>query len=537
MPLVSVLTEPPTSSENQSTVETLVPTDQPSGVLFTNGTLGGGIGNGTADSALSPAGTTSVPTNPIVLRPPEQVITTTKAPTDSPTASALQSLETRSIKSPPLTFRASGTSNLGEFEIQFFEEVERILSPYAASEIGPTLTKFLLSIIFEQDKLDIVSLGLTGENTLYRSVFQVSAEFALEGVEDEVSTFSSDDAAEVLGAVFKGQMLDRLLLGLSNKNIRISNIAEYDPRDEPAQGSSDSTPGSSDDDTPSDRSAPTSSKDRTNRNILLITLFAGAVVVLALSIAIYLNVRRRKRYYYYGEKVTQASRTSASGPGSTGGDSRGGGSRVQRAALATKSYDSRDFLRRDATMASGLEPMLNDIENRHSYASPSFEEEKFEMEPLDPSPAPLPPSGPEPVTTATLTALDGSGSVGQLNEAYPEFDLFVGLKQPLSPQTQYDIPPSSPSSANKQDSPMSPYWSVDGAISAPEDEEYVNDRRRWQDEANDIGLVAPDHNSSRDDSSDAYNSSSTESQESEKGWSSTSGSDDDRKVQVLPSID
>lgn len=508
-----------------------------------NNTLGGSAGEKTAAPTASIVAATTKPTDQIEFRPPDLVVTTTKAPTTSPTAEAVEALETHSVKTSTLSFRASGTTNLGEHEIEFFEEVERVLAPYAASEIGSILTKFFLSIIFEHDKLDIVSLGLTGENTLYRSVFTVSAEFSVEGVADEISQFHTHQATKILNDLFKDMLLSRLLLGLSNKGIKISNIAEYDIADEPAGDSSNDGGTPTTPDSEDERGAPqpaSGSSSRTQKNILLITLFAGAVVVLTLSIAIYFNVRRRRRYYHYGEQVAQASKGggSASGPGSLAGSSQGSASKIQRAALATKSYDSRDFLRRDATKSSGLEPMLDDIENY--YASPSYEEEKSEMEPLEP-PAALPPpsDGPEPIGGATLTALDGSESVGQLNQTYPEFDMFVGLKAPMSPQsTTFDIPPSSPSSENRQNSPISPYWSVDGAISVPDDEEYVNDRRRWQDEANDIGLDAPEHSSSHD-SSDAYNSSSgSPSEESEGGWSDEHDSDDEhRQVQVLPSID
>ena len=426
----------------------------------------------------------------------------------------------------------------------FFEEVERILAPYATSQIGPELIKFLLSVVFEDDKKDVVSLGLTGQNTLYRSVFQIEAIFDLEGDSDMVNRFGRRDATSIVGTVFQDQLLDRLLLALANRGIRISNIGIYDPKDDAngSEGGGDTTtiPESDDPDLPESKT-----KDKSRRNAVLVTLFSGALVIFALCVAIFLNNRRRRRYYHYGEKVAQASRISGSqGPLSISETSEGGGSKVQRAAGASKSYDSRDFLRRDATMASGLEPMLDDIENSYTYyTSPSYEEEKLEMEPLDPTNQSLSSAGvvdPNAIAGATLTALDGTGSVSQLNESYPEFEMFAGLKQPGSPgspQTQYDIPPSSPMNPNKPPSPISPYWSVDGALSGPEDEEYQSDRRRWQDEANDIGLTsAPDHNSRDGEStSDAYNSSSTE--ESEKGWSDESESEDGRKVQVLPSLD
>lgn len=458
----------------------------------------------------------------------------------------MESLETRSVRSNTLHFRASGTSDLGANDVIFFEEVERILTPYANNQIGPALIKFVLSVVFEDDKKDIVSLGLTGQNTLYRSVFQIQGVFDLEGSSDMVNAFGRRDATGIVEAVFEGQMLDRLLLALNNRGIRISNIGVYDPNDDANAGGNQNggdtteTPESEDLDSSEPRS-----EDKSSRNAVLITLFSGALVIVALSVAIFLNNRRRRRYYRYGETVAQASRGSKSQePLSISGTSEGGGSKVQRAAGASKSYNSSDFLRRDATMVSGLEPMLEDIENSFTYyTSPSYEEEKFEMEPLNPTRTALPPADADPnaVAGATLTALDGTGSISQLNEEYPEFEMFAGLKQlpgsPGSPHTQYDIPPESPIGTNNHSSPLSPYWSVDGAVSGPEDEEYQNDRRRWQDEANDIGLVStPDHNShSGGSTSDAYNSSSAE--ESEKGWSEDAESEDGRKVQVLPSVD
>lgn len=562
IPVISVLTTRPTAVPVGSPEQTVSPTR----VSFSNETSGASSGNeespgdsGTSASTRTPTSSpaaatdmrTSSPASATDLKPPEEVTTKSAAPTKvpvplptvSPSANIIQSLETRQVKTETLFFRASGTDDLGASEVVFFEEVERIFAPYASSQIGPMLTKFLLSIVFEHDKLDIVSLGLTGQNTLYRSVFQISTIFDLEGSPDIVSSFGRDEATNILSNLFKDQMLNRLLLALSNRGVRISNIASYDPQEDSSAGSKESqddinTPTTPDEDESNDPDNKSRSGDGANRNVLLLTLFSGALVVIAMALAIFLNSRRRRRYYHYGEKVAQASRVSGSvmsGQGSTAEKSDGGGSRVQRAALAKKSYDSRDFLRRDATMASGLEPMLTDIEN-HYFTSPSYEEEeKFEMEPLEPSGRVLPsPKSSTEVAGATLTALDGGGSVGQLNETYPEFEMFVGLKQPASPQSQYDIPPQSPPGQDGQNSPISPYWSVDGGISSGgEDDEYQNDRRRWQDEANDIGLVtASDHSSG--DSSSTYKSSS---EESEKGWSDESESDDGRRVQVLPSID
>ena len=459
----------------------------------------------------------------------------------SPSAAVLQSLEKRSVESQTLYFRASGTNDLSANEIIFFEQIERFLAPYAATEIGPGLVKFMLSIVFEDDKSEVVTFGLTGQNTIYRSVFQINSIFDLEGDSDDVNTFSRQDATAILRAVFENNLLDRLLMALNNRRVRISNIVEYDPNDDTNSNGGDEVgptePPLNDD----IGSQDPRSKDNSRRNALLITLFSGALVVFALSVAIYLNNRRRRRYYHYGEKVAQASGVSGSqGPVSLSGSSEDGVSKVQRAAGASKSYNSRDFLRQDTTMTSGLEPMLDDIENTYShYASPSYEEEKFEMEPLDPNNRTLPSSvvDPNAIAGATLTALDGSASVRQLNEAYPEFEMFAGLKQPGSPgspQTQYDIPPSSPINHNSYNSPISPYWSVDGALSGPEDEDYQNDRKRWQDEANDIGLAStPDHLSGGS-TSDAYKSSS---EESEKGWSDENESEDGRKIQILPSVD
>eukprot|EP00977_Amphora_coffeiformis_P020104 scaffold7850_cov171-Amphora_coffeaeformis.AAC.2 len=535
IPLISVLSTRPTDAPTTVAVRNSTippaPTTSPTLISFANTTDEGGSGGNETES--------EPPADSIILRPPDKVVTTTASPTVSPTAAVEQSLEKRSIRSETLHFRASGTNDLSANEVIFFEQVERILAPYASTEIGPGLVKFLLSIVFEDDKSEVVTFGLTGQNTIYRSVFQIQSTFDLEGGSDEVDAFGRQDATAVLKAVFQDDLLDRLLLALSNNGVRISNIAVYDPNEDTRPDGGDEAE-ATEPPRDIDPSEPRS-KDNSRRNTLLITLFSGALVIFALSVAIFLNNRRRRRYYHYGEKVAQASRASGSqGPPSLSGTSEGGGSKVQRAAGASKSYDSRDFLRRDATVASGLEPMLDDIENTYSYyTSPSHEEEKFEMEPLDPKHRALPSAAVDPnaIAGATLTALDGTGSVNQLNETYPEFEMFAGLKQPGSPgspQTQYDIPPSSPMNPDNNHSPISPYWSVDGAVSGPEDEDYQNDRRRWQDEANDIGLAsAPDHNSGGS-TSDAYNSSS---EESEKGWSDENVSEDGRKVQILPSVD
>ena len=472
----------------------------------------------TTPATVSP---TTVVVNSEELDPPDDVVTRTPPP--------LESVEKLSIQSNTLSFRASGTNDLGAHEVLFFEEVERVLAPYARSEIGPQLTKFLLSIVFEHDKLDVVSLGITGQHTLYRSIFQISTVFDLEGTPEDISWFNSEDGTEILEALFKDQMLQRILLGLNNRGIRISNIALYDPEEDSATDREPEIPV-----IPHNKAEEPTSK-KSSRSVLLITLFSGGLVVLAVGLALLINLRRRQRYFHYGETVARSSYASYSS--SSSGNSNGV-SKVQRAALATKSYNSSDFLRPIVTTSSTLAPVLDDIEQSYSdYYNPSgYEEEKNEVEPLDPPASFLPHSDQDSTGAigATLTNLNGGDSVGDLNETYPEFEMFVGLKQPTSPETQYDIPPESPPQQTKQGSPVSPYWSVDGAIrsaSEVDDEEYLEDRRRWQDEANDIGLeTAPDHASREDHSASDDNSA----EESERGWSDENESYD---VQILPELD
>jgi hypothetical protein len=444
------------------------------------------------------------------------------------------------VETDTLTFRASGTSDLGSHEVAFFEEVERILAPYARSQVGSVLTKFVLSVVFEHDKLDVISLGVSGQNTLYRSLFQITSVFDLEGYPEELSSFKRQEATELLASLFSDQMLQRLISALEARNIRISNIAEYDPSNEEAgDGNTENGQGQVN----IIRQPPVNDEpgeNKSSRSALLITLFSGALVVLALGVGLLFNIRRRRRYFHYGEKTARSSYAPSYSVNSDGE------SMVQRAALATKSYQSRDFLKNAATASSALAPMLDDIENSYSdnYVSSSYQEEKTEVEPLDPPATVLPPSNGDThdIMGATLTNLDGSHSVSKLPSEYPEFEMFVGLKQPESPQSQYEIPLQGSPSQSHEGSPISPYWSVAGAInsnSGTEDEEYLEDRRRWQEEANDIGLAsAPDHTSSHEvDSNEGSDESSSTEEESEEGWSDENGSYDDRKIQILPDID
>lgn len=526
-------TDVPVSSGNNTVVPTMSP-------VIVNGT----DSNATDTNATAPVGP---PDQSIELRPPQIVIETTSAPTTSPTREVTPSLETRSIASKTLTFRAAGTTDLGSAEVTFFEEIEKLLAPIAQSEIGSMLTKFLLSIVFEHDKLEVVSIGLTGQNTLYRSVFQITARFDVEGAIDAVNDFDGEDATNLLRGLFEGTNKNRLLLFLANKGIRISSFDEIVPKEEPSNGDSadggDTDPSA--DDTPPAPPIKTKKKD-SNRNVLFITLFAGSLVIFALGLAMLVNNRRRRRFYYYGEQAARAgakvSSDETQSEPSIADMSDSGGSKVQRAAGANKSYNSSDFLKRDATMVSGLEPMLGDVENEYAtyYTSPSYDEEaKAEFEALDPQTKPLQSRhDPSPMLDATLTALDdGTESVGRMGQTYPEFDVFVNM-QPSSPHSEYDAPPTSPPLAyNGINSPTSPYWSVDGALgNGPDDEEYLNDRRRWQDEANDIGLVtAPSHISSYAAGHEEPPGHSSE--ESENGWSDESDSHDGRRVVHIRSID
>jgi hypothetical protein len=495
------------------------------------------------DASNTTEAPTTSPVAAIDLRPPDEDEATllTTVPTQSPTAEAVESVETRLVQSNALTFRASGTTSLGSVEVKFFEHVERLMQPYAASQVGPALTKFLLSIVFQHDKEEVSTIGATGQNSLHRSVFQMSQLFNLEGAGEEVSVFTKAEATQIVSSFFQGTMLNRLLEALAQDGIHISHIGEYDPEDDttsnPEDGDIDGDVPPAENDGLQPPNDPNSDKNN-SRSVVLVTLFSGSIVILALGAAMLINTRRRRRFYYYGEKVAQASSMSESyamHESSSEENSDSGGSRIPKAALAQKSYDSRDFLRNHANVSSGLEPMVPTTNDEPTYFN---EEEKTEIEELDAleRAATMPYSDePAAVAGALLTCLDGEGAVGNMDRNYPEFEMFSNLEQPLSPQTDYSPEPGSPESpyvqggsppghyVNSED-PQSPYWSVDGGLSSnPDDEDYQSDRRRWQDEANDIGLVAlPDHASSMDGS------------ESENGWSTD---ETEPGIQVLRSLD
>mmetsp|Transcript_9063 Transcript_9063/g.19536 ORF Transcript_9063/g.19536 Transcript_9063/m.19536 type:complete len:165 (-) Transcript_9063:17-511(-) len=84
------------------------------------------------------------------------------------------------------------------------------------------------------------------------------------------------------------------------------------------------------------------------------------------------------------------------------------------------------------------------------------------------------------VAQATLTNLDGDGSIKGIDSSYPEFEMFVNVKTPPTPQ-----------------------WPDGEDLYESQNEEYNTQRKRWQEEANDLDSIGlPD----RQDASSAGSS-------------------------------
>eukprot|EP00522_Entomoneis_paludosa_P008866 CAMPEP_0172451354 /NCGR_PEP_ID=MMETSP1065-20121228/9433_1 /TAXON_ID=265537 /ORGANISM="Amphiprora paludosa, Strain CCMP125" /LENGTH=723 /DNA_ID=CAMNT_0013203305 /DNA_START=112 /DNA_END=2283 /DNA_ORIENTATION=- len=451
--------------------------------------------------------------------PPKKVVTassapTTPVPTPSPTpAPTPVRIVQRAVTSDTIEYETVGTVNLVTVEQDFFDATQWMLTPYLASstvsgsqQLGSLLNTYKLTLTFRETTKVAESLSdSTAKNTaerLYTNVFEAQLRLDLEGPQEAVEALQPDDATRLVDNFFKGDSLVALIAELNRRDISIKMIRLYDPNSSPIP----TTP--SGDGTDREGSDQSGSGSNTSA-IVIATIACGAIVLVVLFGVLLIKRRQRQQTYYYGQDPElrhDPLESPLSSVYSSGSDERGGGIKsaaIQKnrknlhPAAAEEYHDEPSFSNhhmghssyndytndgypdlgmnnsRDGLLAAPIphssdgDPASDDMDGisndndefydeHYNEAYDDQQEGVFRVQnPLDYT----------EVAGATLTNLDGDGSLNGIDRSYPEFEMFVNVATPTSPQWPEE----------------DPY--------AEHTDEYHSQRKRWQEEANDVDLI------------------------------------------------
>jgi hypothetical protein len=382
----------------------------------------------------------------------------------APNASSKNKTGTKWVSSNVLHFQTVGATDLDTVEKKFYNHTLSLMKPYVVSRLAPILTEFELVITFMEKKVS-TTVGVEKDMTAYASVFEVLAGFNLKGDEEQIGSFQATEANALVRDFFHGGMLERLLLNLENDDIHVKDISEVSLNDEGPQIPPDSgdLPAG-----PGEAEKIDEKSTASNQTVLYATLVTGTVIALSLVAIVLIKRRRQRRFYVYRDAIE--------GGGASASSYGGGIRRIKPAAIQTRnrgtttdsieSYDASVVL---PPVMDSEEGDINDVFTFYESirklqnASNSQEGALISLETTDDQ---------KEVPGAILKCLDGEISLNGLNRQYPIFEAFVNIH-----------PSSSPCQP-------SPYWSVAGLSYYGDGEEYQEQRRRWQDEANDVALIA-----------------------------------------------
>jgi hypothetical protein len=388
------------------------------------------------------------------------------------------------VSSNVLNFQTVGATDLDTVEKTFYNRTLSLMKPYVGSRLAPILTEFELVITFLEKKVS-TTMGTDKDMTAYASVFEVLAGFSLKGDEEQIGSFKDAQANALVRDFFQGGMLERLLLVLQKDDIHVRDIREVNLSNKGPQIPPDSVDFTSSIGEAEKIGGGDAKSTVSNQTVLYATLVTAIVIALSLVAIVLIKRRRQRRFYVYRDPVV--------GGGASVSSYGDGESRIKPAAIqkrkqramsdSVESYDASVVL---APVMEGEEGDIHDVftfyESSRKMQSDGIAKEGqlISLEMADDR---------KEVPGAILKCLDGEISLNGLNRQYPEFEAFVNIQPP------------------------SPYWSVEGLSYYGDGDEYQEQRRRWQDEANDVALIALPNLDS-----DSTNSSTSNDEESQGGF-------------------
>jgi hypothetical protein len=403
-------------------------------------------------------------------------------------------LQKATVAAEPRTIQLKGDFDPLQSEQIIFQATESLMRTYMNTYGGDVLDSFELSLIFFHEYDHLTSVDGHPLMTMY---FDVDVDFYVTSYDmDEIAQFSRNKATKLVERFFSGTHLTRLKRRLSAKGLKIKDAQLFTslPEDIPQSETGD-------------KYQPIVSSSRGKQSgentVLYAALASGAIMFFALVAVVLVSRREFRKNIKTVMGSLSGPKSSSSYSGSSVSSTVSGG--IKPAALHLRRKREEEQSRQMET--SSLDGF--------SYSDKSFgsnfvrshqpflhvtrlgarpREANFVIDDTDDESVGRLEDG--LVASGALTCLDQERS--ELSKDYPEFELFAHI-----PRQILESKPKLPTA------PASPVWSVSATShdvgSTAGDDDYAEQRRRWQDQQlDDLALVAlPDHYSDREGPSES----------------------------------
>jgi hypothetical protein len=394
----------------------------------------------------------------------------TVAPSITVVAASEPILYTDTVKANPLYLRVVGEFDPLDEEGDFFAVVEEMFGPYSKAYISYILKDFDIAVVFLNALTQMTAVA--GGSTLATSWCEVNVTFHIASeTEQYVADFTVERASQFVKRFFMESHKVRLINRMAETGVPVEDLEALDtlPDDmkailEPASK-------------PEANPVPPMEKHADgDRSSLAVTIASGGVIFLAIGALVFASRPRNRVSDMHGRSSLISGGedpTTAKALAFVSGEHLGG---VKPAALHVR--NRRERWRQRAMSSNNTVATYFTTESAFTTVSHTEEQRRDNVDANEVvTSAPTGSRLVDLAVSSALTCLDGDESVGALNEAYPEFELYQSNASP----------------------PPSPVWSIDNySNSSPYsvEEDYAAERRRWHDQANELDLIAlPDTSS------------------------------------------
>ena len=440
-------------------------------------------------------------------------------------------LQKATVVAESRTIQLKGDLDPQQSEQTIFQATESLMRSYMDTYGGDVMESFELSLLFFHEYDHYQSVQGHALMTMY---FDVDVVFYLASYEmDDLAAFSRTKATKLVDRFFSGTQLTRWKRRLSAKGLKIKDAQLFTSLPE-------NIPKSATGDAYHPYVSPSGSNKSGENTVLYAALASGAIMFFALACVVLISRKEfRKNVKTVLGSLSGSKSSSASSGSSVASSTVSGGIKpaalhmrrkreeeqarqMETSSLDGFSYSDKSF---GSNFVRAHQPFLHVTRLGAKPRETNFviDDDDDDDESLDRLEDGL-------VASGALTCLDQERS--EISREYPEFELYAHIpRQILESKPKLPVHPSSP------------VWSVSATsydVSAAGDEEYAEQRRRWQDQQlEDLALVAlPDHFSDREgpSESDASTGSSSGKSDDEKSIASRNSSSSSESRGVPPGL-
>lgn len=418
---------------------------------------------------------------------PTLVSEATLSPSSAPTPKRIQ--HQIWIDTDAILFAAIGSTDLANFEVDFFELLERTLASFMKARIGPMLAKMELTVSFLPSSVATANFGLVGNIVSYKSYFEVSTRLELVSEDMEAMIeYNQYVTTSYVQNFFVGDSLRRFLALLDARNIKLTGINSITNLPMASQDKESALPFNGPE-------TPISSENdqeggKSLKSGLYAAIISLCVVLIAIIVVLFIFKRINKQIGKYDLDVLE----SDAGSIYSSDEHKIKPAAIQKKRKTERTTESKPVP--SSRWSLGRHRFSNDARPKQVASSGLDMARESEHENVDRAHQDDLKDGHNnkiiPVESKTLTCLDGGNlSVDSLSKNYPEFDLFTNFSNTMSNIT-------------------SPIWSVAG-YSYETDEDYHSERQKWRDEVNGVSLPLIGTSRSDDDDNGSQKSYETPS--------------------------